>query len=170
MLKNYVLNNFHSFGVSGRYQILICSTLAFVTNIYGRKIKSVIAVIIISAGVGYYGSYPYCTEAECLYIVQLFDKTFEVTSPCGVGVGVVCGRIVPAMYVVSRISVIEACCYYKIYCILSQIRCEWVELLGIFGIPYAVLVPVFAGTASCKLLGLLSVLYEQHIYFCNICK
>ena len=121
VVPNNVLNDLNALGVSRVDQILICKIGAFISFIDRRKIKSVVAVVIVTRSVLNYGSNPDSGKAERLYIVELIRETLEITAPRGVGVGVLGDTVVPAMDVVLLITVIETCGNHKIDGLLTEI-------------------------------------------------
>ena len=80
-----------------------------------------ITVIIIAAAVFHNRRYPNCAESQSLDIIELFDKSLEIASPCRVCVGVVVVFILPAVYIIIRIAVVESRCNYEVDRILSEI-------------------------------------------------
>ena len=114
MVPYNVLNDLHIFIMRCIDKILICEIGGLVTHINSSKVECMVAVVVITGGICYNRGNPNCREAKCLDVIKLIGKTFEISAPCGVFVGVTCLGVIPAMNVVACVAVIETGCDDKV--------------------------------------------------------
>ena len=143
-----VLYDLHTLFMGGGDQILIGEIVALITGIDLTEVERVIAVIIIAGSILYDRGDPYGGEAERLDVIELIGKSLEVAAPRGVGIGVVRLLVIPAVYVVARVAVIETGGDNKVDGVLTHIDAGVIIfLIGVLLIETAVSVPPLAGVA-----------------------
>ena len=161
--------------MSGGDQILIGEIVALISRIDLGEVERVIAVVIIAGSVLNDWGDPYSGEAQCLDVVELVGKTLEVAAPCGVGVGVVCLLVIPAVNVVAGVAVIETGGNDEVDGILTHIdRSVIVRLIRILLTETSVSVPPLAGRTGELLADLagqiLSAVGQQEVDFRSVSK
>ncbi len=83
------------------------------------EVHRMVTMIVKTRTVLYNGSDPYCSETEGLDVIQLVDKSLEVSAPLGV---VDVFHAIPTIGVVGRIAVIETRCHGEIDCLVTEVR------------------------------------------------
>ena len=130
-----------------------------------------VAVVIVAGAVLNYRCDPNSGEAERLDVVKLVDKALEVASPSRVGIRVVSLCVIPAVYVVACVAVVESRCDNEVDGVLTHICALPVSavaaVIGVLCVPSAALVPVFTCAASCELCAAGTVYDKLKIYLFN---
>lgn len=137
MVQYDVEHHLHALGVSGidkvlEFNVLRCAPLgaAFVAEIYGREIHGVVAVEVGAGAVLHDRSDPDGGEAEGLDVVEFVDQAFEVAAPVGVVVFNLYVLVVPAAYVVGRVTVVETGGHGKVDGLVAEVRALAHKCLG----------------------------------------
>ena len=125
VLKHNVKYEFHPTFVYLVYKFLksnvcICigAFLGHISVVYLREVHGMVAVIVESRSVFDNRSNPHCRESESLDVVELVDKSLEISTPFRV-IDVLYS--VPTIDVVVPVSVIKAGCHREIDCLIAEV-------------------------------------------------
>ena len=107
VVQIHILNHLESARVACVNQVLIGISIRLQTEINIHQIDRMETVVVIAGSVLHHGIQPDSREAQCLDVVQLFDQSLEIAAPCGVGIGVACHTVVPAVNIITAVAVVE---------------------------------------------------------------
>ena len=103
-------------------KVLKFHIFAFKSLVDLAHVQGMISMIVISRCVLNDWSNPNGGETQCLDIVEFFNQALEVATPFGVLIGyVACMIAVPAVGVVARITIVEACSHGKVDGLVAKV-------------------------------------------------